>query len=411
MRASNAAELLRTIWSHADGITRPAISRLTGLSRSTVSGIVHELMAAGQVEESHVAKSSGGRPPVVIRFKDAAFHVVGVEMGASHVTAVLSDLRGRIVASVRTEYDVQGDPPGTLRVLGDFIARCIEALPAGSRLVGIGIGVPCPVDATLPDHLSERILPAWRDVRLAGWVHRRFGTRVFVENDANLGALAEHRWGVATDVDHFTYIKVATGVGAGHVIGGEIFRGAAGIAGEIGHSAVLVDGRQCRCGLHGCLEAQIGSQSIVDQARERLRAGETSALADQPELSLADVVAAARSGDGLALSLIEDAGRYLGIAVANLLNLMNPAKVVVGGRLTAAGDLLLQPLRRTIRDRALWTSIERAEVSLSELGDEQVALGAATLVIQAALADPCLLPGPTARDPLEVSSSQPNTPL
>jgi predicted NBD/HSP70 family sugar kinase len=388
LRAHNLGVLLDQIWSAPDGTSRADLARSSGLSRSTVSAIVGELIQAGLVVETHVGLSRSGRPPIVLAFHEAAFGFVGIEMGASHVSAVLCDARGRVLFRRSEPWDVQGDPPGTLRLLHRFVAECVGS--AGRRtVVGIGLAVPCPLDSLEPGLLSRRLLPAWAGVRVADELRARHGLAVFLDNDANLGALAEHWWGACRDVTCATYIKVATGVGAGHVIDGELFRGASGMAGEIGHTTVAVEGgHRCRCGLTGCLEAEIGSGAIVSRARERIAAGAASALLSAADLTLERVVSAARAGDPVACALIEEAGRHLGVAVANLLNLMNPAKVVLGGRLTTAGELLLVPLRRTLRDRALWSSIERTEVVFSELGEDHVAIGAATLVLDAALTRP-----------------------
>jgi len=247
--------------------------------------------------------------------------------------------------------------------------------------VAIGLAVPSPLDPKRPGRLSERILPAWAGWRPAELLGSRTGLPVFMDNDANLGALAEHWWGAGQGVGELAYLKLGTGVGAGLIIDGEIYRGAFGIAGEIGHTAIDPNGPLCRCGLPGCLEAMVGAQSLVARAEETL----------EHEVSdLADLLGAAEAGDVGAQALVADAGRYLGIAVANLINLVNPGMVVLGGRLPSAGELLFGPLRDAMQARALSTSWESAEVRSSLLGREAVALGAATLVLQAALADPTL---------------------
>lgn len=402
MRAHNASLLLQRIWAAAEGVSRADLARDTGLSRSTVSAIVGDLLGAGLVIESHHVRGVGsGRPPCMLVFHESAFAIVGVEMGASHVTAVLCDPRGTVLAHDVRGLDVQADPVGTLAVLDAMIAACLDAA-RDRRVLGIGLAVPCPLDATAPGALSERILPAWRGIRPAEHLHARFGLGVFMDNDANLGALAEHWWGACRGVDCATYIKVATGVGAGHLVNGRLFRGANGIAGEIGHTAVAgSSGHPCRCGLTGCLEAEIGSGAIVSQARERLVAGSPSALARVEDLDLAAIVTAAKAGDPLAVELIASSGRFLGVAVANLVNLMNPARIVLGGRLSQAGELLLGPLRSTVLERALRVSIDRVDVVLSALGDDHVAVGAATLVLEAALASPDSFtqPRPSVRGP------------
>jgi predicted NBD/HSP70 family sugar kinase len=323
----------------------------------------------------------------VLRFNPQRNHIIGVEMGASHVSAVLCDLFGRSLWNRFVEWDVPGDPEGTLQLIEELVEEGRSHPEAHGPILGLGVGVPSPVDDLTPDRLSPRLLPRWIDVRLAATLHERFGVRIFVDNDANCGALAQAIAGAGRNVSHFSYIKVATGIGAGHIVRDRSFRGFSGIAGEIGHASVDPNGRRCRCGLRGCLEAEIGSQALIAKATEALRLSRESVLSECSPLKSADIVSAALDGDALARDLVAEAGGYLGTAVANLLNLMNPARVVIGGRLAEAGDLLLEPLRQAIRNRALWTSVERADVVLSSLGEEDVALGAAMLVLRAAFVD------------------------
>jgi predicted NBD/HSP70 family sugar kinase len=386
MRAHNTAVLLRHIWAMGvQGVSRADLSRQCGLSRSTVSGIISELLDAGLIHESHQARSTGGRPPIVLRFTDQHSWLVGVELGASHVSAVLCDLRGRIRLELHTEHDVQGDPDGSVRLVEKLISRCLDH-PAvrGKKVIGIGVGVPCPIDPAHPDQLSTRILPRWGEVRLGALLHERFGLPTFIDNDANFGALAERWWGAGRGHEHFAYIKVATGVGAGLIIDSQIFRGSGGIAGEIGHTTIDTRGPPCRCGLSGCLEAMIGTESLIRRYR-------TLSPAHHDRVTrLDDIIDLADEADPIAAQIITETGGYLGIAVANLLNIFNPACVVLGGSLTRVGDRLLRPLRETIQERALWHSIAGAEVCLTTLGDEAVAVGAATQVLAFALNDPTL---------------------
>ncbi|MFT5687097.1 MAG: putative NBD/HSP70 family sugar kinase [Myxococcota bacterium] len=386
MRAHNAGVLLRHIWSMGEeGVSRAGLSRQCELSRSTVSGIISQLLDAGLIHESHQARSTGGRPPIVLRFVDQHSWIVGVELGASHVSAVLCDLRGRLRLELHTDHDVQGDPDGSVRLMEKLIARCLaHPVVRGKRVIGIGVGVPCPIDPAHPDQLSTRILPRWGDIRLGAMLHSRFGLPTFIDNDANFGALAERWWGAGRGHDNFAYIKVATGVGAGLIIDSQIFRGSGGIAGEIGHTTIDTRGPRCRCGLSGCLEAMIGTASLLRRYHS-LSPGSHSRVT-----GLDDIIDLADAGDPVAEQIIGETGGYLGIAVANLLNIFNPACVVLGGSLTRVGDRLLRPLRETIQERALWHSIAGAEVCLTTLGDEAIAVGAATQVLAFALNDPTL---------------------
>lgn len=400
MRAHNASLLLRLVWAATEGTSRADLARTTGLSRSTTSAIVSELLEAELVSEGRARKAKGsGQPPVILRFHEEGFGIVGLELGASHLACILMDPRGQVLHRASEHFDVQGDPVGTMERAHRLVGAALAAA-AGRRIIGLGLAVPSPLDNERPEELSARILPAWKGHRPMAELAARWQLPVFVDNDANLGALAEHWWGAAQDVDCATYIKVATGVGAGHIVDGRLFRGANGIAGEIGHTAVAgAGGHRCRCGLTGCLEAEIGSYAIVTRVRERLADHPDSVLAGQDDLTLAHVVAAAHDADPLALSVVAEAGRNLGIAVANLVNLMNPARVVIGGRLATADGALLGPLVDTMKQRALASSVEKTEVRLTALGSDHIAIGAATLVLEAALASPATFtrPQPQAR--------------
>ena len=386
MREHNASLLLNLVWKEAQ-ISRADLARQTGMSRSTVSAIVNELIGARLVEETGPGDSCGGRRPQLLRFNDDAYRLVGVDMGASHVCVVVTNLRGRLLSQEQQAHPVVDDPQGTLLLIGRMIESCLANLPASpAELLGIGVAVPCPVDVDDPERLDSRLMPAWAEVDPQRQLRARYGCPVYMDNDANLGALAERWWGAGTSGVALTYIKIATGVGAGHIINGSIYRGAGGTAGEIGHTAIDPRGPRCRCGLYGCLATMIGKQPLVERAEGFLELGRVSTLARR-DIDVGSIVAAAFDGDALATQIVAEAGSYLGIAIANLLNLLNPAIVVLGGDLTEAGDMLLEPIRTTIRQRSLWRSVADARIVTSALGGAAIATGAATLGLEAALSD------------------------
>ncbi|MCC6619872.1 MAG: ROK family transcriptional regulator [Deltaproteobacteria bacterium] len=391
LRSENRRVLLNLVWSeHA--ISRAELARVTGLSRSTVSAIATELLDTGLVVERGAGSSSGGRRPIVLGFDDDAFGIVGVDLGASHVGVAVTDLRGRVRAWVNRPCDVREDPDGTLTRVRALVREAVAASPwAFDRLLGIGVAAPCPIDPATPGRLSPLVLPAWRDHDLAAAMRDAFGLPVWLDNDANLGALAELWWGAGVDGADLAYIKVATGVGAGFVLHGALHRGAAGVAGEIGHVVLDPDGALCMCGLRGCLVTQIGSAALIGQAEQHLASGHTSALA-RGRVTLDSLVEAALAGDPVATEVVHRAGRQLGIAIANVLNLLNPERVVVSGGLTRAGRVLFLPLEEIVERRTLFSARARARVMTSTLGETGVAVGAATQVLEAMLADETLIP-------------------
>jgi glucokinase-like ROK family protein len=383
--------VLELIWKERR-ISRADIARRTALARSTVSDIVRDLLQTGLIEEVGTDRSSGGRRPVVLEFQDDAFGILGVDIGASHVAVALTDLRGRVLAWREQSRPVRTDPEHSRELVMQLCDECLDEWGRGNRrLLGIGVAVPSPVDPRQPDRLSEVVLPAWRGHIGLEDLHLRYNVPVLVDNDANLGALAEGWWGAGRDVRDFTYIKVATGIGAGIILGGEIYRGSSGVAGEIGHLAIDPNGKPCVCGLRGCLATFIGTHALLARAEE-LRSEYLNTVLPKSRLTLIALENAALAGDELAVRVVREAAEHLGLAVAGLLNLVNPAMVILGGSLTRVRELLLDPLREMVRNRTLVTSVAATDIRISELGPQSIAMGAATLVLNAAHTDPRLFP-------------------
>ncbi len=392
-RSPLADTILRLIWSERR-ISRAEIAQRLGLSRSTASELVEPLLASGLVAEAGVGESRGGRRPIVLEFQDEAFVLLGVDMGASHVSVARTDLRGRPQIVVGHPHPVQQDPDGARACIASLCTAAMRGV-ARDRLVGIGIAVPSPVDPKHPDRLSPVALPAWEGEHGFERLLADFGVPLFIENDANCGALAEHWWGEAKGLQDFAYIKVATGIGAGLFMGGVMQRGARGVAGEIGHIAIDPRGALCVCGNRGCLTMLVGGQALVARV-ELLRDRFPDSELATGVITTARIEQAALHDDPLALRVVREAGEYLGVAIGDMLNLLNPAAVILGGGLAVVGDRLLDPLRASALHRTLVPDAAATQIVVSSLGPQVVALGASTLVLQAALDDPALFP--TLRD-------------
>ncbi|MCC6245339.1 MAG: ROK family transcriptional regulator [Gemmatimonadaceae bacterium] len=396
VRAPSLADaVLRMIWEQ-QAISRAEIARRAELSRSTVSEIVSVLLSTTLVAEAGVGESRGGRRPIVLQFQDDACSILGVDMGATHISVVLTDLRGRVLAWRHRDFPVRSDPSGTRAAI---IAMC-EACLAGShvrrgQLLGIGVAVPSPMDPRYPERLSALAMPDWEGKHGLELLGERFEVPVLLDNDANLGALAERWWGAARGLDDFTFIKVATGIGSGHFIGGRIYRGATGVAGEIGHLAIDTNGQPCVCGNRGCLVTYIGSEALVARAQALFAQHPSSTLIGET-LTANLIEDAALAGDPVAVQVMFEVAEHLGVAVAGMLNLMNPAAVIFGGGLARLGEQLLVPLRQAVMERTFVGAVASSQIKVSELEPRGVAIGAATLVLDAALHDPSLFPTITA---------------
>lgn len=358
-------------------ISRAELARRTGLSRSTVSTLVAELQARGLVSEREVdgAGPQGGRPPVLLGLERTAGAVLAIDFGKRHVRVLVADLAHVVLADLERPTATEQSATEGFDAAAELAERALtEAGVAHAELIGVGMGVPGPIAAASGEVGSSSILPGWVGVRPAHELEARLQLPVATANDANLGALAELTWGAGRDADDFVYVKVASGIGGGLVLGGDLYTGARGIAGEIGHSMVDEHGALCRCGNRGCLETVASTRAVLDLLN--------AARADAEPLTIEQAVAHARGGDRACRRAIGDAARAIGGVVAQVCNVLNPAKVIVGGDLSAAGDVLLDPLRDEVARHAVPAAGGDVEIVAGVLGRRAEVLGAAALVLR-----------------------------
>jgi len=341
--------------------TQAELARATGLAPATVSNIVRELTGSSLVE----ADPGSGRRGSAVRLARGAGLVAGVDFGHSHVAVAVGDLAGHLLAEERRHLAAGHDHVKALGVAGSMLEAMIAA---HGPVRHVGLGLPAPVTDDLVR--SSSIFPGWEDVDTRAAAEQQFGLPVHVENDANLGALAEHRQGVGRGHDSSVFVKISSGVGAGIIIDNQLFHGAGGTAGEIGHLTLDAQGPLCRCGSRGCLEAYTSTETVLAMMAGQL-----------PAAGLDEILAAARSGHVGAQRTLEDAGLHLGWGLASIVNLLNPAIVVVGGEMARAGELLLESARVGLRRHAL-DSAALTPVLASELGERASLVGAVLLAAE-----------------------------
>jgi predicted NBD/HSP70 family sugar kinase len=355
--------------------SRAELARITGLSRSTVSTIVTDLLESGLANEregSVDGEVHAGRPPVMVALNSKAGLALGIDFGHRHLRVAVSDLSHTVLAETWRELDVDHSADEGLDTAAAFVDDVLaEAEVDRNRVIGVGMGLPAPIDRATGAVQASSILPGWVGVDAAAEASRRLNLPVQVENDANLGALAELVWGAGRGRSDLAYIKVSSGIGAGLISGGRLQHGVGGTAGEIGHTVLADGGPVCRCGNRGCLETLASSRAIA----QLLSASRGEVISTRRLLELS------AAGDAAAQRLIGDAGRAIGIAVANLCNLLNPECVIVGGDLSGAGEVLLEPLRETARRNAIPSAGEALEVTGGVLGERAELLGALALVM------------------------------
>jgi predicted NBD/HSP70 family sugar kinase len=355
--------------------SRAEIARTTGLSRTTVSTIVTDLIEDGlahEREEQQGADGHTGRPPVMLSLNRSAGVALGLDFGHRHLRVAVADLSHAVLAETWCELDVDHSAEEGLDRAAEFVEQVLaEAGADRSQVIGTAMGLPAPIDRTTGAVEEASILPGWVGVDAAGEASRRLGLPIEVENDANLGALAELTWGAAKGSSDVVFLKVSSGIGAGLITGGKLQHGASGTAGEVGHMVLSEGGPVCRCGNRGCLEALASGPAVADLLASSRREPVTTR-------QLLELCAA---GDAAAVRLIADAGRAIGVGVASLCNILNPQSVVVGGDLAAAGDVLLDPIRGVVGRMALPTAAADVEIIAGVLGDRAEMLGAVALVM------------------------------
>ncbi|MFE7133779.1 ROK family protein [Streptomyces sp. NPDC057638] len=353
-------------------LTQAEIARRTGLSAATVSNIVRELKERGTVEVTPT--SAGGRRARSVALSGAAGLVVGVDFGHTHLRVAVGNLAHQVLAEEAEPLDVDGSVSAEEGF--DRADALVRGLLAGlesepGKVIGVGLGVPGPLDAASGTLGSTSILPDWSGISPGKELARRLGAPVHVDNDANLGALGELVWGAGRGVRDLAYIKVASGVGAGLVVDGRVYRGPGGTAGEIGHLTLDESGPVCRCGNRGCLETFAAARYVLPLLVPR----------HGPGLTMEAVVRMALEGDPGCRRVITDVGRHVGSGVAALCNLLNPSRVVIGGSLADAGELALGAVRDAVGRYAIPSAARQLSVVSGALGGRAEVLGALALVL------------------------------
>lgn len=369
LHRANLERVVRAV-RMAGSLTQAEIARATGLSAATVSNIVRELKDGGTVEVTPT--SAGGRRARSVSLSGDAGIVIGVDFGHTHLRVAVGNLAHQVLAEEAEPLDVDASAAEGFDRAEHLVKRLILTTGIGpDKVIGVGLGVPGPIDVSSGTLGSTSILPGWSGINPAEELSGRLGVPVHVDNDANLGALGELVWGGGRGVKDLAYIKVASGVGAGLVIDGRVYRGPGGTAGEIGHITLDESGPVCRCGNRGCLETFTAARYVLPLLRP----------SHGPDLTMERVVQLAREGDPGCRRVIADVGRHIGSGIANLCNLLNPSRVVLGGDLAEAGELVLAPIRDSVSRYAIPSAARQLSLAQGALGGRAEVLGALALVL------------------------------
>lgn len=361
------------------GISRVELSRIMGITRAAVTTIVNQLQADGIVTEVE-AHFPSGRKPIVLEINPELGRVVGIDMGATHITLLVTDCAAHVLNELEIPFDVNQGPRVSLAILENAMKNLLEkaGIPL-SEIKAVGMGVPGPIVENAGMVLGPPIMPGWDGYPIREHLQEKWGVPVAIGNDAEMGAIGEWAYGAGRGTRNLAYIKVGTGVGSGLLLDGQVYRGTTGCAGEIGHITLNEAGPVCTCGNRGCLEAMAGGWAIASRGREAATSKARTVLSemgDPKAISASDVIEAARQGDLIAQQIVSEAGGHLGTAIASLVNLFNPSMVVIGGKVSQMGDLLLEPIRRTVRKRSLKAASRDVRIMAAYLGKRSSGMGA-----------------------------------
>lgn len=309
--------------------------------------------------------------------------IVGVDLGGSKINVILADPRGDIKAQDTTDTGAHEGPEAVIK----RIIESIKQVVSGADIRGIGIGAAGGCEASTGIITFSPNLPGWHNIPLRDIIQREFGLPTYLENDATLAALGEHYFGAGVGIDNLIYVTIGTGIGGGIIIGGQLYRGASGTAGEIGHMTIDVNGPRCNCGSIGCWETFASGTALAREAVKRIKAGaQTTILSfadgDLNKVSGETVFMAAQEGDSLAVELISVTGYYLGVGLVNLVNIFNPQLILIGGGLAQMGSLLLDPAVKVVAEHAFRLPAEAVRIELARLGADAGAFGAVALVLK-----------------------------
>ncbi|WP_142828160.1 ROK family transcriptional regulator [Planococcus soli] len=364
MKSMNKSIILNKI--RKDGpISRAQIARETNLTPPTVSSNVKELIEEKIVEESDIGQSQGGRKPTMLMINNQAFSIIGVDAGPESIECIVADLAGNVLKRSKTKLQLPITNEEFIAALNSTIKKVLET---DKQVVGIGVAMHGVVEVETGTSLYAPNL-GLSNIPIKQQLEQAFGMEVKVENDARAMALGEYWFGDHGELESMLAVNIGSGVGAGLIIEGKLYHGASDIAGEIGHMTIDLHGETCECGNQGCLQTFVTGPAIARKAP------------GNHLLTAENVFEQAISGNEEFAAILKESGRAMGVGLTNLIHIVNPEKIVLGGGVSKAEKFILPAIRETIRTSALTPAASQTTVEVSKLGDDATLIGAITLLL------------------------------
>lgn len=385
MKQLNISVVLKAVMSQG-ALSRADIAKITGLTPASITNITKELMERGYLVQSRIGKSSGGRPPIILELNPDARYIIGINIGVGKIEVVVSNIVADIL--IKKTIDLKDEDRTKDNVINIIVSLVneviIESCIDKGKVIGLGIAMHGIVNA-LTGISEYSPYYGWRNVDIKKEIEEKIKYPVFLDNDVRAMALGESWFGIGKERENFVVINVSNGIGAGIIINNKPYYGVNFSAGEIGHIVVKSNGEICNCGNYGCLETVASNSSIVKRVNDLLSKCDDSSLLDRnniEKLTIKDICYAAKAGDKIALEAVNEAATYIGMAISNLINILNPEDIIMVGELFKDNPDALQAVRDEVRKKALKLSGETVRITKSSLGDDAAVIGAVTLVIK-----------------------------
>jgi len=382
MRSINRFKVFYTI-RDKQPISRTEIAKDTGLSPAAISGITNELIEQKLLLEKETGKSEGGRRPVLLALNPDGAYTIGVFISVRRITVVIINLLANIVSEHSMVHDEKDTSP---EAVTDQIVQAVHHCMwktnlTKSQISGIGVAIPGLVRQ--PDSMIKFALNySWRNVHLKEMLTHKLSIPTYIENSVRCISLAEQRFGEGKNVDNFLVISLAQGIAIGIIINGQPYTGHSGLAGEFGHTIIDPSGPQCRCGKKGCFETYCGNHAILEKAKVLAREKQWEPSGALEDLTIEEVMEKARAGEEALIELYREAGRGLGLGIANLIEIFNPEKIIISGKGALAGELLIEPMRQTIPHFLTANSDSLVNIVVRKWQYSDTARGAGVMVLQ-----------------------------
>lgn len=386
MKQLNVSAVLRVIRDNGS-LSRAEIAKLTGLTPASVTNITKILIEDKFLIESKIGESSGGRPPIILELNPDARYVIGIGIGVGVIDVVITNLSAKIISKKSMIIgDERYDYNLVFAELVNLINEVIELSNIERKnILGAGVALHGIVNAKSGESIHS-LYYGWKNINIKKRLEDELQLAIYVDNDVRAMALGESLFGATKDISNFVTLNISNGIGAGIIINNTPYYGVDFSAGEIGHIAVELDGDKCNCGNYGCLETIASNNNITKKAIKLIKQGVSSSLIKDIDninnLTIEDICNAAKNGDEMSITVLKEAARYIGIAITNLINILNPTAIVVVGEIFENTTYAIDTLSEIVKNRGFKLSSENVRIIRSLLGRDASVIGAATLVIQ-----------------------------